>query len=75
MVAATGLSETQVVERLEDVRSPTTGVFGANFLADPAFYPHTEDLYEPVKAASRHARVVEFFYREPDSSLVDLVHS
>jgi nitronate monooxygenase len=74
MVAATGLSETQVIERLKQVKALTSGVFGANFLADQAFYPRIEDMYESVKAASTDARVVEFFYREPDSSLVELVH-
>ena len=74
MVAATGLSLEQVAERLDDVRTRTSGVYGANFLADKAFYPELEELRGPVEAASRHARVVEFFYRQPDSSLVELVH-
>jgi nitronate monooxygenase len=74
MIAATGLSGEELAHRLEDVRARTSGVFGANFLADQAFYPQIEELYHPVKVASKHARVVEFFYRTPDSSLVDLVH-
>ena len=74
MVAATGLSPEQVSERLDAVRARTKGEFGANFLSDTAFYPELEELRGPVEAASRHARVVEFFYRQPDSSLVELVH-
>jgi nitronate monooxygenase len=67
MVAATGLSETQVIERLNEVKAQTSGIFGANFLADQPFYPHIKDMYEAVNAASKHARVVEFLYSEPDS--------
>ncbi len=74
MVAATSLTPQQVTERLEDVRARTSGVFGANFLADKAFYADIEALHDPVEAAARHARVVEFFYRDPDPSLVSLVH-
>jgi nitronate monooxygenase len=74
MVAATGLSPEQVSERLEDVRARTSGVFGANFLVDKPFYPNLEELRGPVEAAAKHARVVEFFYRPPDPTLVGLVH-
>jgi nitronate monooxygenase len=74
MVAATLLSPEQVAQRLEQVREGTSGVFGANFLADKAFYPEVKGLFGPVEAASKLARVVEFFYRVPDSSLVELVH-
>jgi nitronate monooxygenase len=74
MVAATGLSPEQVTARLKDVRSRTSGVFGANFLADKAFYPDLQELHGPVEAASQYAKVVEFFYREPSPSLVDIVH-
>jgi nitronate monooxygenase len=74
MVATTGLTPQQVIARLEDVRSRTLGVFGANFLADKPFYPDIQELIGPVEAASKHAKVVEFFYRQPDASLVELVH-
>ena len=48
---------------LEQLSVRTKGVFGVNFLI-PFLDP------ECVSVAARHARVVEFFYGEPDTSLV-----
>jgi NAD(P)H-dependent flavin oxidoreductase YrpB (nitropropane dioxygenase family) len=53
MVAATGLTPQQVTERLEDVRARTSGVFGANFLADTYFYPELESLLGPIRPHQR----------------------
>jgi nitronate monooxygenase len=48
---------------LEQLSERTKGVFGVNFLM-PFLDP------ECVSLAARHARVVEFFYGEPDAGLV-----
>jgi NAD(P)H-dependent flavin oxidoreductase YrpB (nitropropane dioxygenase family) len=53
---------------LADLRAKTTGVFGANFLM-----PFLDRDCVPIAAAG--ARVVEFFYADPDPALVELVHA
>ena len=56
-----------VVQALDDLGRLTSGAFGINFLM-----PFLDR--EAVEAASSRARVVEFFYGEPDPSLVTLAH-
>lgn len=53
---------------LEDIGKCTSAPFGVNFLAPFA------DL-EAVVMAAAHARLVEFFYGDPDESWVDRVHA
>jgi nitronate monooxygenase len=58
----------QVVSKiLDELGERTRGVFGINFLM-----PFLDR--DSVASASPRARVVEFFYGEPDASLVSLVH-
>src|SRR5207244_11438356 len=59
---------------LEEVRKRSRNAFGANFIVTEAWYPDLEELREVVETASKVARVVEFLYRQPDSSRVELVH-
>src|SRR5207249_11220110 len=47
--------------------------FGANFLIPEAFVSDLDEIREQVETASKLVKVVEFFYRQPDPSLVDLV--
>ena len=57
---------------LDSARKQTTGAIGANFLmpgVDPAL------VEESVAAAARHARVVDFFWGDPDPGLVKIVHA
>jgi nitronate monooxygenase len=56
-----------VAAALEAVAGRTAGVFGINFLM-----PFLDR--DAVAAAAPRARVVEFFYGDPDPPLVDLVH-
>ncbi len=61
-----------VARVLDNARKQTTGAIGANFLmpgVDPAL------VEESVAAAARHARVVDFFWGEPDPGLVKIVHA
>jgi NAD(P)H-dependent flavin oxidoreductase YrpB (nitropropane dioxygenase family) len=74
MLQLSGFTPQQAFRSLEEVRKRTRGVFGANFIITEALYPDLEELREVVETASKQARVVEFFYRQPDSSLVTLVH-
>ena len=53
---------------LDAVRAQTGGVFGVNILM-----PFLDRAC--VEVAVARARVVEFFYGDPDASLVDLVHA
>ncbi|OLD12706.1 MAG: hypothetical protein AUI50_00485 [Crenarchaeota archaeon 13_1_40CM_2_52_14] len=75
MLQLSGFTPAQATRSLEEVRKRTRGVFGANFIVTEAWYPDLEDLRDVVETTSKHAKVVEFFYRQPDSSIVELVHS
>src|SRR5438067_9765502 len=55
-------------ERLERVAAEAGGPFAVNVLL-----PFLADRGD-VEAAAAKARLVEFFWGEPDASLVDLVH-
>src|SRR5256885_9245592 len=74
MVYAGSFDPNQMTEVFEDIRRRTSGVFGANFLIPEAFVSHLNEIREQVETASKLVKVVEFFYRQPDPSLVDLVH-
>jgi len=76
MLQLSGFTPAQASKSLEEVRKRTRGVFGVNFLIPEAWYPDLkeEELLEVVETVSKLAGVVEFFYRQPDSFLVELVH-
>src|SRR2546426_6019332 len=74
MVYAGSFDPNHMTEVFEDMRHRTSGVFGANFLIPEAFVSNLNEIHEQVEAASKLVKVVEFFYRQPDPSLVDLVH-
>ena len=74
MIQLSGFTPAQATRSLEEVRKRTRNAFGANFIVTEAWYPDLEELREVVETASKVARGVEFFYRQPDSSLVELVH-
>src|SRR2546422_7506750 len=74
MVYAGSFDPNQMTEVFEDMRRRTSGVFGANFLIPEAFVSDLNEIREQVETASKLVKVVEFFYRQPDASLVDLVH-
>jgi len=74
MLQLSGFTPDQAKKTLDETRKRTRGVFGANFIATEAWYPDLEELREVVETVSKHTKVVEFFYRQPDSSIVDLVH-
>src|SRR2546425_7147026 len=74
MIYAGSFDPNQMTQVLEDMRHRTSGVFGANFLIPEAFVSNVNEIHEQVETASKLVKVVEFFYRQPDPSLVDLVH-
>jgi NAD(P)H-dependent flavin oxidoreductase YrpB (nitropropane dioxygenase family) len=68
MLGAPMMSVPELEATLERLAAATRGVFGVNFLMpflDPAC----------VAVAARRARIVEFFYGEPDPELVAQVHA
>lgn len=76
--ARAGLTPTTLASLLDLVRTLTSRPFGVNFLASPA---HLKGLYgrppldlECVRMSAEAARVVEFFYGDPDPKLVEIVH-
>ena len=71
MVSVSGLPPDLLAGILDKLRKDTSGVFGCNFL-----FPFVGDeLREAVAVAASRSRVVDFFWGEPDPSLVQIVHS
>jgi NAD(P)H-dependent flavin oxidoreductase YrpB (nitropropane dioxygenase family) len=68
MIGTAGIPTDTLAEMLETLGAAADGPFGANFLM-PFLDP------EAVSIAAERCRVVEFFYGEPDRSLVETVHS
>lgn len=67
MFGAIDYPPTVLASILDAVRAGTAGVFGVNFLM-----PFLDR--SGVEVAASKVRVVEFFYGDPDASLVDLAH-
>ncbi len=68
MVGLARMPAAEVAQVLTDLGGRTGGAFGANFLM-----PFVDR--DAVATASDKARLVEFFYGDPDPSLVDVVHA
>jgi nitronate monooxygenase len=72
MVSVAGQTTGLIEKWLDATREKTSGAIGANFLmpfVDPA------DAHECVAAAAARARVIDFFYGEPDPALIQTVHA
>lgn len=67
MLGAADLSADLLEQQLVALRRATTGAVGVTFLV-PFLAP------EAVEVAARHARVVDFFWGDPDPALVRTVH-
>jgi nitronate monooxygenase len=68
MIGAAGIPVDTLAEMFETLDAATHGPFGANFLM-PFLDP------EALSIAAERCRVVEFFYGDPDGSLVEIVHA
>jgi NAD(P)H-dependent flavin oxidoreductase YrpB (nitropropane dioxygenase family) len=67
MLGGAGIATADLAASFDEVAARTGAPVGVNFLmpfVDPA----------AVEIASRRARVVEFFYGDPDSKLIDIAH-
>ncbi len=71
MVSVSGCTPVQIVALLDQVREQTSGVFGANFLP----FAERELALECIATAAARAKVIDFFYIDPDPDFVDVVHS
>jgi len=72
MLSVAGGTPDEIAKWLDKVREKTSGAIGANFLigfVDPAL------AHKCVAAAASRARVVDFFYAEPDPALIETVHA
>src|SRR5882724_5722817 len=69
MLGGEGLSADKLDVALNRIRQLTRRSFGVNFLI-----PFLDDL-RTVRLAAERSRVVEFFFGQPDSELVQLVRS
>src|SRR3954463_991950 len=68
--ARPGLAPATLTALLDELRSLTSSPFGLNFLVEPG-YDTDRRCFE---LAAHSAKVVEFFYGEPDRDLVSIVH-
>ena len=76
--ARPGLTAATLADLLEQVRLRTDKPFGVNFIVAPIFL-HGTSTRPPldvkcIEIAARAAKVVEFFYGEPEQRFVEMVH-
>ena len=72
MIAGSGHPAPFLNEWVRSIKSLTSAPFGVNFL------PHSyepQEIRESIEAVSPEAKVVEFFYSDPDPVLVGIVHA
>ena len=72
MVSVYGYTPAVVAQLLDSARQQTVGPIGANFLR-PDVDPNL--IGECVATAARRARVVDFFWANPDPTLIQIVHA
>ena len=61
----------RIARRLDEALELSPGPIGANFFL---LLEEPETLSERVSAAAERAHVIDFFYRDPDPSLISIVH-
>ncbi len=72
MISVAGGTPEEIINWLDKTLELTSGPIGANFLisfVDPTI------AHQCVAAAASRARVVDFFYAEPDPGLIETVHA
>lgn len=79
MVGLSGAPAEYVAKSLDEARRMTSGAFGANFIV-PSMVDDATGKLDPgmaaaLEEAASRARVVEFFYADPDPSLVERAHA
>ena len=71
MVSVYGFTPTLIADVLDRLRQQTAGCIGANFIM---LFVKPDQAHECVAAAASKVRVVDFFYTDPDATLVEIVH-
>ena len=71
MVSVYGFTPTLISDVLDRLRQQTAGCIGANFIM---LFVQPDQAHECVAAAASKVRVVDFFYTDPDATLVEIVH-
>lgn len=71
MVSVYGAPPELIANQLDEAKRLTHGVLGANFIL---YFVDPGQARECVAAAAERVRVIDFFYSEPDPTLVELVH-
>jgi NAD(P)H-dependent flavin oxidoreductase YrpB (nitropropane dioxygenase family) len=72
MVSGSFLNDNAMGDLLERLKQRTEGAVGVNFLAP---FLDAPGALAAVDVAARRAKVVEFFYAEPDPALIRRVHA
>jgi NAD(P)H-dependent flavin oxidoreductase YrpB (nitropropane dioxygenase family) len=72
MVSLAGLPADVVERVLDELGTQVTGPVGVNFLTP---FVDPEEDREAIAAAASRARVIDFFYGDPDAALVEVVHT
>jgi len=79
MIGLSGWPTHAAIKRLDETRHLTSRPFGANFivpsLVDEVTKKPDPEVAGSLEAAASRARVVEFFYDDPDPSLVETAHA
>jgi nitronate monooxygenase len=80
MISGVGSAPPEYVAKiLDEIRRSTSGVFGANFIVagarDEPPGRLDPDFAKVLEVAASRARVVEYFYADPDPELVEIAHA
>ena len=74
MVSWNGMSPAVLAEQLDEVRRQTHGIVGVNFLV-PDLEEERDYICRGLEVAATRANVIDFFWADPDASLVDQAHA
>jgi len=74
MVSWNGMPPAVLAAQLDEVRRQTQGVIGVNFLV-PDLEEEREYICQGLEVAATRANVIDFFWADPDASLVDRAHA
>src|SRR5262245_28472208 len=69
MVSVYGETPSKIAKMLDQLRGLTSGVVGATFIMQ---FVEPVLAHECVAVAAARVKVVEFFYSDPDATLVDI---
>ncbi|MEX2029352.1 MAG: nitronate monooxygenase [Anaerolineales bacterium] len=72
MLSVTGLAPALTTDILDELQRQTSGVFGVNLVMP--FVKDRQYARDIVAVAAERARVVDFFYGDPDADLIRIVH-